>query len=107
MSAVAVCALSDIEPGAAKKFSVKGVDVAVVRIEDDVYAINDKCSHANVSLSGGVVWCDAKELECPRHSSNFSLETGIPATLPATQPVAVYAAFVQDGQIMVDVEVAK
>lgn len=107
MSAVNVCALSDIEHGTAKKFSVNGVDVAVVRIEDDVYAIYDKCSHANVSLSEGVVWCDTKELECPRHSSNFNLETGVPATLPATQPVPVYNAYVENGQVMVDVEAAK
>lgn len=107
MSAVAVCALADIESGAAKKVVVNGIEVALVRIEDDVYALYDKCSHANVSLSDGEVWCDTKELECPRHSSNFSLETGVPATLPATQPVLVYTAFVKDGQVMVDVEVTK
>ncbi len=107
MSAVAVCALDDIASGTAKKVVVNGVDVALVRIDDDVYALYDKCSHANVSLSDGEVWCDTKELECPRHSSNFSLETGVPVTLPATQPVPVYTAFVKDGQVMVDVEVAK
>ena len=30
--------------------------VALVRIGDDVYAIGDRCSHANVSLSEGEVW---------------------------------------------------
>lgn len=107
MSAVAVCALDDIESGTAKKVVVNGIEVALVRIEDDVYALYDKCSHAKVSLSDGEVWCDTKELECPRHSSNFSLETGVPATLPATQPVPVYTAFVKDGQVMVDVEAVK
>ena len=70
---------------------VDGVAVAVVRIDDDVYAIGDVCSHANVSLSEGEVWCDEQELECPKHGSTFSLETGEPVTLPATQPVPVYA----------------
>jgi len=107
MSAVAVCALNDIASGTAKKVVVNGIEVALVRIDDDVYALYDKCSHANVSLSDGEVRCDTKELECPRHSSNFSLETGVPATLPATQPVPVYTAFVKDGQVMVDVEAVK
>lgn len=107
MSAVAVCALDDIASGTAKKVVVNGIEVALVRIENDVYALYDKCSHANVSLSDGEVWCDTKELECPRHSSNFSLETGVPATLPATQRVPVYTAFVKDGQVMVDVEAVK
>ena len=69
---------------------VGDVPVAVVRIDDDVYAIGDICSHAEVSLSGGEVYCDEKEIECPQHGSMFSLETGEPATLPATQPVPVF-----------------
>jgi 3-phenylpropionate/trans-cinnamate dioxygenase ferredoxin component len=107
MTAIAVCALEDIQPGSAKKVVVGNVEVALVRIDDDVYALNDKCSHANISLSEGIVWSETKELECPRHSSSFNLITGVPSTLPATQPVAVYTAFVQDGQVMVDVEAAK
>ena len=98
-----ICALDDMEPGTARKFVVADVAVAVVRIDDDVYALADICSHANVSLSEGEVWCDEKELECPKHSSAFSLVTGEPTTLPATQPVAVYDASVVDGHIMVTV----
>jgi 3-phenylpropionate/trans-cinnamate dioxygenase ferredoxin subunit len=97
----AVCALADIESGTARRFVIGDVAVAVVRIDDDVYALADLCSHANVSLSDGEVWCEDKELECPKHSSTFSLVTGEPQTLPATQPVAVYAATVVDGQIVI------
>jgi 3-phenylpropionate/trans-cinnamate dioxygenase ferredoxin subunit len=96
-----VCALDDLESGTARKFVVDGIDVAVVRIDDDVYALADICSHANVSLSDGEVWCDERELECPKHSSTFSLVTGEPQTLPATQPVPVYAASVVDGTVIV------
>ena len=45
-----------------------------MRIDDDVYAIGDMCSHANVSLSEGEVWCDEREIECPKHGSTFSLD---------------------------------
>jgi 3-phenylpropionate/trans-cinnamate dioxygenase ferredoxin subunit len=82
--------LADLEPGTARRIVVGGVPVAVVRIEDDVYAIGDICSHAHVSLSEGEVWCDEREIECPKHSSTFSLVTGEPLTLPATQPVPVF-----------------
>ena len=100
--ATTVCALSEIDPGTARRFVVGDRKVAVVRIGDDVYAIGDVCSHANVSLSEGEVWCDEKQLECPRHGSAFSLVTGEPNTLPATQPVAVYTARVENGQIHVE-----
>jgi 3-phenylpropionate/trans-cinnamate dioxygenase ferredoxin subunit len=106
MSATAVCALDELADGTARKFVVDGVAVAVVRIGDDVYAIGDVCSHANVSLSDGDVWCDERELECPKHGSAFHLETGEPSTLPATQPVPVFDASVVDGQIMISTEVA-
>ena len=101
---VTVCALDALESGTARRFDVGGVPVAVVRIDDEVFAIGDICSHANVSLSDGEVWCDERELECPKHSSAFSLSTGVPQTLPATQPVPVFDAAVVDGQIVVTVD---
>jgi len=104
MTAGALCAFDDMADGSVRKFEVDGVAVAVVRIGEKVYAIDDICSHADVSLSGGDVWCDELELECPQHGSAFHLETGEPSTLPATQPVAVYAASVVDGQIVVTLD---
>ena len=98
-----VARFDDLAPGTATKVDVNGTAVALVRIGDDVYAIGDTCSHANVSLSDGEVWCDEKQLECPRHSSAFSLETGVPATLPATQPVPVFDVTVVNGDVVVAV----
>ena len=99
-----VCALADLAPGSARRFDVAGRSIAVVRIVDDVYAIGDTCSHADVSLSEGEVFCDDKEIECWKHGSSFSLVTGEPSTLPATQPVPVYVARVVGGNVEIDVE---
>ena len=104
--ATKVCAFAELEHGTARKFDVDGRSVAVVRIDDAVYAIGDRCSHADVSLSDGEVFCDTKEIECVRHGSAFSLVTGEPQTLPATQPVPVYVARVVDGHVEIDTEVA-
>jgi len=100
-TAVTVGRLDDLVPGTARKVEVDGHLVALVRIEDDVYAIGDTCSHANVSLSEGEVLPQDREIECWKHGSTFSLLTGEPQTLPATQPVPVYEARVEDGQIVV------
>ena len=98
-----VCSFDELEPGTARRVEIDGVPVAVVRCGDRVLAVNDVCSHANVSLSGGAVWCDELEIECPKHGSTFSLISGEPATLPATQPVAVYPVEIVDGVVHVDV----
>ncbi len=95
--------LDELADGSATRVMVDGRPVCVVRIGDDVYAIGDVCSHAHVSLSEGEVWCDELEIECPQHSSTFSLETGVPQTLPATRPVPVYAVSVDDGVVTIDV----
>ena len=70
-----------------------------MRIDDDVYAIGDRCTHQDISLAEGEVLCDEREIECWKHGSTFSLETGEPQTLPATQPVPVFDARVVDGMI--------
>ena len=101
---VTVCALDEMKSGEARRVMVGKTPVAVVRIDDDVYAVGDTCSHADVSLSDGVVWCETKQIECIKHGSAFSLETGEPDTLPATQPVAVFHASVVDGQVVIEVK---
>jgi 3-phenylpropionate/trans-cinnamate dioxygenase ferredoxin component len=100
-AAEATLPLAELEPCVARRVMVGNVPVAVVRIDDDVYAIGDICSHAEVSLSGGEVYCEEKEIECPQHGSVFSLETGEPATLPATQPVPVFDVTIADGVVTV------
>jgi 3-phenylpropionate/trans-cinnamate dioxygenase ferredoxin component len=97
-------ALDDLTPGTATRLVIDGIPVAVVRIDDDVYAIGDVCSHANVSLSEGEVWCDEREIECPKHGSTFDLRTGEPLTLPATQPVPAFRTVVEGGKVTIHVD---
>ena len=101
MTSTNIGKFAEMESGTAHRVMVNGVAVAVVRIDDDVFAIADKCSHADVSLSDGMVWCDSKQIECIKHGSAFSLETGVPDTLPATQPVQVFRAEVVNGDVVV------
>jgi 3-phenylpropionate/trans-cinnamate dioxygenase ferredoxin subunit len=99
-----VCRFDDLTPNSATRFVVGTMPVAVIRIGDDVYAIGDTCTHAEVSLSEGELFCDELELECWKHGSTFSLITGEPQTLPATRPVPVFAAKVVDGEVVIDIE---
>jgi 3-phenylpropionate/trans-cinnamate dioxygenase ferredoxin component len=95
--------LDELADCAPTRVMVDGRPVCVVRIGADVYAIGDVCSHAHVSLSEGEVWCDEREIECPQHSSTFSLESGEPQTLPATRPVPVYAVTIEGDEVTIDV----
>src|SRR5688572_16269925 len=97
-----VCARDDIAPGEARRFDVDGHRLCVVRIGDDLYAIGDRCSHEDYSLAEGEVFEDEREIECWKHGSTFSLETGEPQSLPATKAVPVYAVVVEGDDVIVE-----
>jgi 3-phenylpropionate/trans-cinnamate dioxygenase ferredoxin subunit len=99
---VDACALSDVPDGGVVAVDVEGVEVAIVRSGDEVYAIRDECSHASIALSEGDVDTDACEIECWLHGSRFDLRTGQPTGLPAYEPVPVYPCKVADDRVVVD-----
>ncbi|MGD9792351.1 MAG: non-heme iron oxygenase ferredoxin subunit [Acidimicrobiia bacterium] len=100
--AVKLCRLDELVDGGARKFVVGKRQLAVIRLGSDVYVIGDVCSHADVSLSEGEVDAENCEIECIKHGSAFSLVTGVPSTLPATQAVPVYDVSVVDGDVIVN-----
>lgn len=98
-SFVAVCAFADLVAGEPRKAVVDGTTIAVVLTEGEVFAINDICSHGQVSLAEGEV--EGCTLECWLHGSQFDLRTGQPLSLPATDPVPVYPVKVEDSTVFV------
>jgi 3-phenylpropionate/trans-cinnamate dioxygenase ferredoxin subunit len=101
MTAVRLCAVGDVEVGTARRFDIDGHRIALVRIGDEFYAIGDRCSHADVSLSEGDVLADDYEIECWKHGSTFDLKTGEPQSLPAIKPVPVYETKVEGDDVLV------
>ncbi|MBA2280290.1 MAG: non-heme iron oxygenase ferredoxin subunit [Actinomycetota bacterium] len=100
-----VAALEDLAKCTAMRVDVDGHRIALVRIDDDeVYAIGDRCTHADFSLSEGEVDCEERTLECWKHGSQFSLDTGEPLSLPATKATPTYKAGVTDGRIWVELD---
>jgi 3-phenylpropionate/trans-cinnamate dioxygenase ferredoxin subunit len=100
VSFVRACAVADVEPGKAIGVTVGGQDVAVTLVGEEAFAIEDQCSHALIALSEGDV--SGCEIECFLHGSRFDMRTGKPTGLPATIPVATFAAEVRGEDIYVD-----
>ena len=95
------CALADVPEDEAIAVTLGAQDVAVARNGDEVFAVEDICSHAAVALSEGEV--EDCTVECWLHGSRFELATGRPTGPPATQPVPVHPVRVVDGVIEVGV----
>lgn len=94
--------LDDIENEAGKRYDIGEHRIAVFRIGTDIYAIGDRCSHAEASLADGELFDG--EVECPRHGSAFDLATGVPGALPATVPVPVYETKLENHRISIRVK---
>ncbi len=108
MSAQVVASTSDLEEGETLRLELDAADgsqveVALVLAEDgSFYAVNDVCSHGQVSLAEGEV--DGVTLECWLHGSTFDLASGKPTCLPATRPVATYPVTIEGDDVLIDVD---
>lgn len=74
----------------------------VVRVDDEIFALVDNCSHQDYPLSEGYV--EDCTIECVMHGSRFDLRTGMPKTLPATRPVETFPALVRGDDVVVELE---
>ena len=81
--------VSDVPPGNARQFEVGDDLIVVVNTLEGLFAIEDRCSHADVALSEGEV--DGCLIECWLHGSAFDVRTGVPTSLPAITPVKTFS----------------
>jgi 3-phenylpropionate/trans-cinnamate dioxygenase ferredoxin subunit len=99
---VRVCSVNDLPTVGAVQVEIDDKQVAIVRDSaGNIHAIDDTCSHANVSLSEGDVEDGA--IECWLHGSRFDLRTGEPTSPPAITPIAVYPVNINGGDVFVSV----
>ncbi len=103
MSLERLCSTTDLPDGEARRFDVGEHRIALVRLSGEWYALGDRCSHADISLSEGEVLIEECALECWKHGSSFDLRTGEPQSLPATRPVPTYDVKVQGDDVWVEV----
>lgn len=97
---VKVARVEEIAPGEKKTVEVDGVEVVIVNVDGELYAVEDVCTHDGGPLGDGKL--EGCQLICPRHGARFDVRTGKALTLPAFEPVTTYAVKVQDGDILVE-----
>ncbi len=91
---------TEVPEGEAKSFDVNGAEIAVARVQGDLYAFSDICTHRQCNLAmGGEL--DGFDIECECHGSVFDIRTGEVHSPPATEPIETYQAREIDGQIQV------
>ncbi len=91
--------LSDLQENTPVKVELNGKDLCVVRQGDEVFAIDDICSHAEASLSEGEV--TPGKIECWLHGAEFDLRSGEALTPPAIAPVTTYSVTIEGESVKI------
>jgi len=94
-----VAGSDEFEAGRAKLVEIDGAKIAVYRLDDGFYAIEDVCTHDGGELASGCV--EGDEVICPRHGARFSIRTGEALTAPAYEPVYKFPVRVENGRVQV------
>ena len=91
--------LSDLVDRESKAVTVGGIELLLCLYNGQVFAIANRCSHADEPLSCGRVrngW-----IACPAHGARFDLETGEVLGPPAIAPIRSFPVRVIEGMIEV------
>ena len=93
--------LSELQQGKPVKVEKNGKTICVARVGDEIFAVDDTCSHSDASLSEGDV-TDFK-IECWMHGAEFDLRTGEALTPPAVAPLHTYGVHVDGDSVTVEI----
>ncbi len=93
--------LTQIQPGKPVRIEKDGKGICVVRVDDEVFAVSDTCTHAEASLSEGDV--TGFKIECWLHGSEFDLRTGQALTLPANIALETYPVTIDGNSVTVEI----
>ncbi len=94
-----VIAESALAEGEHVVVDVDGYDVAIFKIEGELYAIEDVCSHDGAEIASGELVGD--EIICPRHGARFCVKTGQVQCAPAYEDIATFPLRIVEGRIQV------
>jgi 3-phenylpropionate/trans-cinnamate dioxygenase ferredoxin component len=97
---VDVCSTTEIFVGHPVHVEIDGTRIAVFKLADGYYAIEDVCTHDGGQLTGGCVEND--EIICPRHGARFSIKTGEALTAPAYEPTYIFPVRVENEVVQVN-----
>ena len=75
----------------------EGKKILLCRVVDEVHAVDDLCTHEDISLSLGVL-CEHR-LRCPLHGSEFDIRNGKVLSEPADADLGTYPVKVVDAWV--------
>jgi 3-phenylpropionate/trans-cinnamate dioxygenase ferredoxin subunit len=85
--------------GKPMKVMVDTTPVCLVKIQEEVFAVEDTCSHSDASLSEGEL--NGYRIECWLHGAEFDLRTGEAVVPPAVAPLKRFIVERNSDQLLI------
>lgn len=98
-----VATMDELDEDLPTAVSVGDTMIALYLVDGDVFATSDVCTHEFAQLSDGFV--EDGVIECPLHQARFDCRTGACLAGPAEADVQTFPVKVEDGRVLVQVEV--
>ena len=95
-----VCEAQGVPDGDAVPGYAGGLEIALYRIRDEVFATAAMCTHGQARLCGGFVEEDGS-IECPLHQGRFDIRTGRALCAPAEVDLVVHEVRLEGGRVWV------
>ena len=96
---IKVAQTDELPVGKMKQFDFERHRYLIVNAEGNIYAVDDLCSHEEVSLYLGCI--QGQNIKCSLHGSRFCLKTGLPQEDPATEAIATYRVKIENNEILI------
>jgi nitrite reductase (NADH) small subunit len=97
---VKVCSVDDVPEDTALAVEISGRPVAVFKIGDKFFAVEDICPHQGGSFEGGTL--DGEIVTCPLHGWRLNVVTGESLDAPGVK-IETYDVEIVDGDVYVRV----
>jgi len=96
---VEAAAFDELPEEDVKGVQVEGLDVALYRVQGEVFATADICTHAQAHLCEGFL--EGHEIECPLHQGRFDIRNGKAMCAPLTEDLRVYPVKIEAGRVFI------
>ncbi len=93
----AVGALSDLEDRVPYPVCVGTEEIALILMDDVIYAISNICTHEYACLTDGYI--EEDRIVCPLHLAEFCVKTGKVLEDPAEEDLQTYMVKIENDQI--------
>ena len=97
---VKLCDKTILPAGELKSFKIKGLEILAVNVNDRIFCLDARCTHAGAPLAEGSV--SGEVLTCPWHYSQFNIASGDVVRGPAAKPLRTYRAEERQNAVYVD-----